>query len=323
MKTFHVRCVSEALWLVMQDIKQNGEHIDTRNGPAVEYPYPVATIYSQPKERVLFYPERDANPFFHCLESLWMLGGRNDVAYVSKYSGNIKNYSDDGKTYHGAYGYRWRKWFHYDQLSIAAHRLKTFPNDRRTVVSMWDATTDLLMTNDAKDLPCNTQIFFNVRNGLLNMTVVNRSNDMVWGAYGANAVHMSFLQEYMAAKVGVEVGEYTQFSNNLHAYLNTLEKVSKIDGPDYEPYLDFKPSDLVPLVKDHRIFDYEVNAFLDGQRELTEPFLATVAAPMAAAWDEFKFDNKFAALAVAQEIASADWRKACVEWIERRLEDAE
>ena len=319
MKTFHVRCVSEALWVVMQDILVNGVQIDTRNGPALEYPYPVATTYSCPRERVLFYPERDANPFFHCLESLWMLGGRNDVAYVSKYSGNIKNYSDDGKTYHGAYGYRWRKWFVYDQLNVAAHRLRTFPNDRRTVVSMWDAISDLIMGNDAKDLPCNTQIFFNVRDGALHMTVVNRSNDMIWGAYGANAVHMSFLQEYMAAKVGVEVGTYTQFSNNLQAYLNTLEKVKKIDGPDYEPYLDFKPTDLVPLVKDCRTFDYEVDAFLEGQRGLSEPFLATVATPMAEAWEHYKAEDFFGAIETAKQIASADWRKACVEWIERRI----
>ena len=30
------------------------------------------------------------------------------------------------------------------------------------------------------------------------MTVCNRSNDMLWGAYGANVVHMSMLQEFVA-----------------------------------------------------------------------------------------------------------------------------
>lgn len=319
MKTIHVRNVSEALWVGIKDIRAHGKLIDTRNGPALEYDGPVATVYDCPEERVLFYPERDANPFFHCLESLWMLGGRNDVAYVSKYSGNIKNYSDDGKTYHGAYGYRWRKWFCYDQLDTAAHRLRTFPNDRRTVVSMWDALGDLHKSNTAKDLPCNTQIFFNVRENKLNMTVVNRSNDMIWGAYGANAVHMSFLMEYMAAKVGVGMGTYTQFSNNFHAYLNTLEKVEKIDGPDYEPYLDFHANDLVPLVKDCKTFDDEVDAFLDGQRGLSEPFLATVATPMAEAWEIYKAGDLFLAVDAAKQIASADWRKACVEWIERRI----
>ena len=319
MRSFTFRCVSEALYVVSRDIKRYGELVETRNGPAYEYSVPIGTTYLQPKERVIFYPERDANPFFHCLESLWMLGGRNDVAYVSKYSGNIKNYSDNGSTYHGAYGYRWRKWFHYDQLEVAAHRLRTFPNDRRTVVTMWDANTDLQQGNDSKDLPCNTQIYFGVRKGKLNMTVVNRSNDLVWGAYGANAVHMSFLLEYMAAKIGVGVGTYTQFSNNLHAYVETLDKVMSIPNPDFDPYLDFDPKELVPLVEDPAVFDYEVNAFLDGQRGFSEPFLETVAVPMASAWELYKAGDFLGALRLCELIAAPDWNKACTEWMERRM----
>ena len=59
---------------------------------------------------------------------------------------------------------------------------------------------------------------------------------MIWGAYGANAVHMSILLEYMAARIDCAVGTYYQFSNNLHAYVDTLEKVKNIE-PDYDPYL--------------------------------------------------------------------------------------
>ena len=76
--------------------------------------------------------------------------------------------------------------------------------------------------------PCNTQIYFWSRNGKLNMTVANRSNDMIWGAYGANAVHMSFLQEYVASMCGVKCGIYTQFTHNLHAYLDTLKTLKII-----------------------------------------------------------------------------------------------
>jgi len=55
---------------------------------------------------------------------------------------------------------------------------------------------------------------------VLNMTVFNRSNDMVYGALGANVVHFSVLQEYMAACIGVEVGTYYQVSSNMHVYLD-------------------------------------------------------------------------------------------------------
>ena len=67
---------------------------------------------------------------------------------------------------------------------------------------MWDAKQDLSHRNESKDLPCNTHVYFSIREGFLDMTVCNRSNDLIWGCCGANAVHMSFLQEYVATMWG-------------------------------------------------------------------------------------------------------------------------
>jgi hypothetical protein len=50
------------------------------------------------------------------------------------------------------------------------------------------------------------------------MLVSNRSNDMLWGAYGANAVHMAFLMEYVADQSGLSPGVYTQVSDSFHVY---------------------------------------------------------------------------------------------------------
>lgn len=317
MKSIYVRNVSEALWVAIKDIETSAELVTTRNGPAYEFSGPVAITYTKPRERVLFYPERDANPFFHCLESLWMLAGRNDTAFVEQYSKNIGRYSDDGLTFNGAYGFRWRHHFDYDQLHVAAHRLKTFPNDRRTVVAMWDGVHDLMLDNNVKDVPCNTHIYFSVRGGTLHMTVCNRSNDLIWGACGANAVHMSYLMEYMAARVGARMGHYVQFTNNLHAYEDVLVK-HRLLGPDYEPYLQFRfPS--MPLVMQPDRFDEEVAEFCDGRRTgFKEWFLELTAVPMANAYDLYKQGDVDAALDSANTIGSEDWRKACLEWLQRR-----
>jgi len=224
MQYISARNVSEALYLAVQALETKGVEVDTRNGKALEFPCPVMTSYSHSRERVLFYPMRDANPYFHLMESFWMLAGKNEVEWISNYNGRMSSYSDDGVTINGAYGYRWKNWFGKDQLEIAVHRLLHYENDRRTVVSMWDPIKDFSIENTGKDHPCNTQIMFWVRNNTLNMTVCNRSNDMIWGAYGANAVHMSVLLEYMAARIDCAVGTYYQFSNNLHAYVDTLDE---------------------------------------------------------------------------------------------------
>lgn len=84
---------------------------------------------------------------------------------------------------------------------------------------MWDGFTDLQKARaGGKDLPCNTAIYFDPLGDDLNMTVSNRSNDLVWGAYGANVVHMSMIHSYVAHMVGKKVGTYYQESNNLHLY---------------------------------------------------------------------------------------------------------
>lgn len=159
MKTIAARNVNDALILGLLALGEEGVDRDSRNGPVRVFTGPVTTHYKHPEERVLFFPERDANPFFHFMESLWMIAGRNDVEWISRFSANIANYSDDGVTFHGAYGYRWRQHFefyrveglsmadfpnaakselcHIDQLATIAQLLKNNPDDRRIVLQMW------------------------------------------------------------------------------------------------------------------------------------------------------------------------------------------
>lgn len=318
MHAINVRNVSEALYVGLQHIHNSGKVVQTRAGETLEIPMPVATTYFTPRERVLFYPQRDANPFFHLLESLWMLGGRNDVAWLTPYNKRMSEYSNDGKTFWGAYGFRWRMWFEEDQLLVAADRLKKYENDRRTVVGIWDPSNDLQAGNESKDIPCNTHIYLKVRDNALHMTVCCRSNDMIWGAYGANAVHFSILQEYMAAMVGVSVGRYTQVSDSFHAYTEVLKK---LDGmvADYDPYATNKLT-VYPLVTNAGKFDKELTAFLNEEKcDYKNTFFTEVADPMRRAWRVWKGGDVKDAIIVATEIKADDWRKACVEWLYRRV----
>lgn len=208
-----------ALALSITMLNTNGRISQSRNGPVVRFDQPVTTVWSDPTNRVLWSPTRDCNPFLHFIESAWMLAGRNDVPTVAKLAANMASYSDDQTTLHGAYGYRWRQYFGYDQINLIIKELRANPESRRCVLQMWDGAVDLEQaTTGGKDVPCNTAIYFDSLDGRLNMTVSNRSNDAVWGCYGANLVHMSILHEYVAYQVGQALGTYYQVSNNLHFY---------------------------------------------------------------------------------------------------------
>lgn len=94
--------------------------------------------------------------------------------------------------------------------------LKKDVTSRQVVLQIWNPTYDF--GTMSKDKACNTAVALLIRDGRLRMTVFNRSNDVVWGAYGANVVQFSVLQIYMAYKIGVGVGPYTQISNSYHVY---------------------------------------------------------------------------------------------------------
>ena len=201
----------EALFAAVHCIKDNAVTKASRNGDTLELPQPMVTSWLQPDQRVIFNAVRNANPFFHLMEALWILARRQDVRFLAMFNKRMADYSDDGETFHAPYGYRIG-----DQLERVIDLLKRSPDTRRAVLQIWDHGKDL--AKDGKDLPCNDMVFLKIRDGRLHMSVLCRSNDMLWGAYGANVVQFSFLQEYIARSVGVELGAYHQYSDSFHVY---------------------------------------------------------------------------------------------------------
>ena len=332
-KTINSRNVHEAFILGVDAFTWDGDvqEQDSRAGATLEFDGPVVTTYEYPCERVLFWEGRDANPFFHFMEGLWMLQGREDVEFLAHYNKGMEAFSDNGFTLNGAYGYRWREFYEKDQLDVVVKRLQDNPDDRRCVVAMWECNNDL--DRDTLDTPCNTHIYFKVRNNKLNMTVCCRSNDMIWGAYGANAVHFSMLQEYMAARIGVEVGVYNQVSDSFHVYTELFNSM-KEKLPEFDYYTfkypmvgnPYKTISVFPMVNDPEEFDGDLDAFFRGQQNgFANHFFSDVAIPMKTAWDMHKLDhNTRGEISLLYSFCKAeDWQIACVEWLERRLKGKE
>lgn len=333
MHVINVRNVNAALETGLAYLSAVGTRMESRNGTVLVAPGPVATVYRDPWERVLFSATRDANPFFHLMESLWMLAGRNDVELPAHYATQMQLYSDDGETLNGAYGYRWRKHFGFDQLATAIEELKRDRMTRRVVVAMWDGggadhDGDLKKAVvGSKDVPCNTHIYFTAHNRLLEMTVCCRSNDVVWGAYGANAVHFSVLQEYVAAAAGLPIGPFYQLSNNYHAYIerpDTKRLFERMEPSDdrYLTAASAARARAVPIsFRDREAFDQEVERLLSGPSAfppLKNDFLRNVVVPMKAAHYEHRLGNTETAIRILSD-GNIDWHIAGREWLARRL----
>ena len=174
MKSITVRNVNHVLPLAMALLRDIGKRVAPRGLETLEIVGPFATVYERPEEMVLFDPLRDANPFFHFFEALWILQGRQDVAFLAWFLPRMADFSDDGVTFHAPYGYRLREGFGFDQIEFCIKALRADPDTRQAVMSIWHPGLDWKAT---KDRPCNDMVMFKLRDGKLRMTVCNRSND--------------------------------------------------------------------------------------------------------------------------------------------------
>lgn len=343
--------VNQALQYAVEHLLREGVEETSRVGPVLVAPGPVCIEYTNPRYRVLYSPTRDANHVFHVMETLWMLSGSNEIEFPVFFNNAYSQFSDDGKTMWDSYGWRWREFFGYDQLEVIMEELRSNPTSRRCVLSMWNSSahhieTGLLpltwndkngesfyddlsvATHGGKAVPCNTHAYFAIKAGKLNLTVMNRSNDCMWGAFGANAVHFSFLLEYMAMRIGVPMGSYYQFTNNLHVYTDKFDR-KKLDQIAFECAM---VEEHVPGRGLEEGFDVDLKVFMPWALEvirakpappldvpyLTTHFMHAVIMPMFLFWVYRKWKDEYSSNICLDGIDAPDWQVACREWKERR-----
>jgi len=336
------RNVCEALPLTLRHLIRNGQKDDSRVGPVLVSPTPIMTETLRPYERVLFSAVRDANPFFHMFEAIWMLAGRNDAAPLNDF---VKNFGAlygeiDGKV-HGAYGYRWRKSFGLDQIAHVIGKLIANKTDRQAVLQMWDCSSgndDLAGT--WRDRPCNTHCYLRVRlqkgAPVLDLTVCCRSNDMIWGAHGSNAVHFSVLLEYLAARIDVGIGTMYQLSNNAHAYQTELDRLTdrmyehsvrtSITDALFDDRYKVGMVKATPMFDEPAVADEDITLFCQhydaGAMHMMSGYqnfwFMNVLAPAMHSHQMHKAGDHDKAIWLASQIQSTDWQIACVEWLKRR-----
>lgn len=233
------------------------------------------SVIEEPWHHCILIPSRRWNPWLALSEALWILSGRNDVAALKPYNSRIDEFSDNGITMYGAYGARI-----YDQIDDLIERLKKDPSDRRAVLQIWDNSGYLEndwqdLTKETKDPPCNNLVYFKLRDNKLHMTVICRSNDIHWGLFAVNIPTFGILQEYIASRLGVELGNQTHLSNSLHVYTDDKRAVEITDrmlhtehGADMPAYPShsqlFMPKELSKMTS-HKAMAEMCSNVLDGE----------------------------------------------------------
>lgn len=174
-------------------------------------------------------------------EICWVMSGSNELdPWLNQYLKRAKQFSDDGKTWRAGYA----RIFNCGQVDTVIHRLQQSPTSRQAILSIYDPLKDsemgLIATNNGKittaDFPCNNLLYFTVRNNKeLDLHISARGLDWAWGIWSINYQEFNILQTIIAKILGLKVGKYNVYVNNLHLYIGVdvvgkqVEEVLKIN----------------------------------------------------------------------------------------------
>jgi thymidylate synthase len=196
-----------------------------------------AARLADPTRRYLGDPRRQQNVVFNYAEALWYLSGRNDLAFIECYAPSMRRYSPDGVTLPGTgYGAKLR---HFgtgdlDQIERALDVLTRDDRDsKRVVLQIFDADEDVYKRNI--DVSCTLGLQCMLRDGALHMAAFMRANDAFIGLLN-DIFSFTFIQEYLARRLGVAVGGYTHHVGSLHVYAQNQQSARALAGePAAEP----------------------------------------------------------------------------------------
>jgi thymidylate synthase len=157
---------------------------------------------------------RKWNPKYAEREWQWYLSQNRSVEELKKHAPIWDKMHGGDNIVNSNYGWQWGR---SNQLDKTIEQLKKNKNTRQAWISIFDGKEK---DQYQYDTPCTLAVGFNVHpcaDNELNMTVLMRSNDLVYG-FCNDQYCFSKLQELVATELGLEVGTYYHFAHDMHIY---------------------------------------------------------------------------------------------------------
>ena len=184
---------------------------------------------------VLTVPGRKLSYKFMAAEAWWIMSGSNFVSTIAPYNKNISQYSDNGKTFAGAYGPRVVK-----QLEYVCEKLIEDGDTRQAGMTIWKKNPA-----PSKDIPCTVAVWWQLRGDKLHCTDFMRSSDQ-WMGLPYDVFNFSMLSAYICSVLNrhapranlVVPGTLTLVAASSHLYernfseaYSVLSENAVADGP--------------------------------------------------------------------------------------------
>lgn len=192
-------------------------------------------------------------------EILWIYQDQTNELSVLKNKYNI-HWWDDWNVGDGTIGQRYGATVKkYDLMNKLLNGLKEQPYGRRHIINLYQYA-DFDETEGLH--PCAMETHFNVRNGFLDMTLIQRSSDYLM-ANSINKIQYVALMMMVAKATGFKPGKFSHFVQNVHIYDRHVEAANILlerEPSEKQPrlVLDTDKTDFYSFtIEDFKLIDYE------------------------------------------------------------------
>ena len=185
--------------------------------------YNVGFTILKPEIKEINTPWRKWNPKYAEREWRWYLSQNRSVEEIKKHAPIWDKMHGGDNIVNSNYGWQWGR---NNQLDKCIEQLKKDRNTRQAWISIFDGKEK---DQYQYDTPCTLAIGFSSHPYLinsLNMTVLMRSNDLVYG-FCNDQFCFSNLLIVVANELNMNVGTYFHFAHDLHIYKEHFNLKSK------------------------------------------------------------------------------------------------
>lgn len=276
-------CLDHVLHQLYLELDRNGQPHTGSRGNTLEL-LGVTVRILKPRARIS-RSENRGRPFSALGELLWYLSGSDELEFIQPYVREYTKDAVDGKIL-GAYGPRLLAMRgKIDQFTSIERLLTEKPGSRRAVIQLFNAED---IATDHKEVPCTTTLQFHVRKGLLHMSAALRSNDAYWGL-PHDVFCFTMLQEMMARRLGVKMGEYYHYVGSMHVYEDFVDGMREYVAEGVQRAIEMPAMPAGdPFTMVDQLLDIErrlrAGETLKAEKEMGDPYWADIVRLLQVFW---------------------------------------
>ena len=223
----HESNLNKTFFWTAQEVFTRGKNVDARGSKQKELTF-YKRVIEDPTDILISYPDRKFNPEYAITEWFWYLSqhkSTENIGKMAKIWDIIKDDNGECESNYGEYLIPTGQW-HW-----VINELVNDPDSRRATIAI---NQPYHKNKNEKDIPCTQYLQFFIRDGMLDMGVYMRSNDVVFGfcndVFTFSLFHQLMcndLKSIMGSE-SLSLGEYHHHAGSMHIYERHYDMVKKI-----------------------------------------------------------------------------------------------